>query len=52
MVPDHEAWRLTVDARIAALEAALNALAVIKGKHARHALSAALERSWTRDCLS
>jgi len=42
---DQEAWRLSVDARIAALESALTALAVIKGKDARHALAAALEKA-------
>jgi hypothetical protein len=45
MAVDHEAWRLTVDARIAALESALAALAVIKGMDARHALAAALEKA-------
>ena len=42
---DHEAWRLSVDARIAALETALAALAVINGKGTRHALAAALEKA-------
>lgn len=42
---DREAWRLSIEARIAALEAALTALAVINGKDVRHALSAALERA-------
>ncbi|MCR6645827.1 MAG: hypothetical protein NVV62_15560 [Terricaulis sp.] len=42
---DQEAWRLSVDARIAALESALTALAVIKGKDARRALAAALDKA-------
>lgn len=42
---DDEAWRLSTEARIAALEAALTALAVINGKDARLALAAALERA-------
>ena len=45
MAADHEAWRLSIDARIAALETALTALAVIKGKDARHALAAALDKA-------
>jgi hypothetical protein len=45
MTTDHEAWRLSVDARIAALETALAALAVTKGKDVRHALAAALEKA-------
>lgn len=45
MTIDHEAWRLSVDARLAALEAALTALAVMKGKDARHALAAALDKA-------
>lgn len=45
MTGDHEAWRLSLEARIAALEAALTALAVLKGKDARHALAAALDKA-------
>jgi hypothetical protein len=41
--PDDETWRLTVDARLAALEAALAALIMLSGKKARHAVAAALE---------
>jgi hypothetical protein len=41
--PDHETWRLTVDARLAALEAGLAALAILQGKEGRQALAAALE---------
>jgi|GEM_PF-2992967 len=44
MTIDHVAWRLSVDARIAALETTLAALALTKGKDARHALAAALEK--------
>lgn len=40
-----ETWRLTVDARIAALETALAALALLAGKDARRALASALEKS-------
>jgi hypothetical protein len=41
--PDDETWRLTVDARLAAVEAGLAALAMLKGKKARHAVATALE---------
>ncbi len=45
MSADQDTWALSVDARIAALEAALMALAAAKGKNARHALAAALEKA-------
>jgi hypothetical protein len=41
--PDDETWRLTVDARLAAVEAGLAALAILKGKETRHAVATALE---------
>ncbi|MFZ2031620.1 MAG: hypothetical protein WAU68_15010 [Vitreimonas sp.] len=41
--PDDETWRLTVDARLAALEAAFAAFAILKGREGRHAVAAALE---------
>jgi hypothetical protein len=45
--PHHDTWRLTVDARLAALEAGLAALALLKGKETRHAVATALETAAT-----
>jgi hypothetical protein len=40
---EQETWRLTVDARLAALEAALAALTMLSGKKTRKAVATALE---------
>lgn len=40
---DDETWRLTVDARLAALEAGLAAFAILNGREGRHAVAVALE---------
>jgi hypothetical protein len=40
---EQETWRLTVDARLAALEAGLAALTMLSGKKTRKAVAAALE---------
>jgi hypothetical protein len=42
---EQETWRLTVDGRLAALEAAVAALTMLSGKKARKAVAAALERA-------
>jgi hypothetical protein len=47
--PDDETWRLTVDARIAALEAGLAAFAILKGKKGRQAVASALETAAASD---
>ena len=40
---EQETWRLTVEARLGALEAALGAFALLSGKKTRKAVAAALE---------
>jgi hypothetical protein len=42
---EQETWRLTVEARLGALEAALAAFTLLSGKKTRNAVATALERA-------